>query len=465
MTSQIEKMQARFTGMSTAQKKEFIKDMQQELKYDNSEEMREFLRNCVARYKFEAEEDKVDTPSPAPKAEGLGRVRHCASCGSTIDAGMAFCGKCGIAAETKKLCPKCGTRSSSDMTFCVKCGLHLDATICPDCSTIVEPNMAFCGKCGFAVDDNVSSGDRMMGETVAHRQVGYVQPNTNGIIESSGFMELLREYGTGGIFFLGFILYAVGNILSILINFSAFSIFSLGILALPVIGLWMLYNAVKSPYPAAGLLTSMTLFKVAAIIGLVLLCILLGLVALFGLGVIAGFGYFMGGEIGLLILLIFGVIVTGFVLWIKFYYIALLNVLKSIREGIMYGGVAEIKGAGSFVVLSFISIGLSIIGNLIMLVVHAAVNAVMQEMLHEVPRELRGMVSGLLPFGGTGFFVTILSLAGNVGLFLLILVLREFAIRIIMAASGQGIATGYPVSSSELSRHLHRHNQEKTTKY
>ena len=176
MTAQIEKMETQFEAMDAAKKEEFIRKLQEKAQEVDSEELRDFLDRCVTQYNRETDvdgaDDDVDLMSlmdgmsfavddapylkdEVPPMNNLGR--RCTSCGSGIGMDMAFCSKCGIAAEAKKLCPKCGTRCASDMTFCIKCGFHLDATPCPDCSTIVKPGMTFCGKCGCSTAGGVAT--------------------------------------------------------------------------------------------------------------------------------------------------------------------------------------------------------------------------------------------------------------------------------------------------------------------
>ncbi|MCL2203348.1 MAG: hypothetical protein FWB88_05365 [Defluviitaleaceae bacterium] len=252
----------------------------------------------------------------------------------------------------------------------------------------------------------------------------------------TGFLQRLHSHGSSGTFLIGSVLFSAGTLLPILLNFSVFAIFSLALAVLPVIGVWLLYSASKTPKVPEGSLPGFTLFKVAAVIGLVFFCIALGITVIVMLLVLAG-GAFLtdmfggGGEIILLMLFIFAIVIALFILWLRFYYVALLRVLKSIREGILYGNCNEIRGVGSFTILSFISIGFGLLGDLSSLAMRTFIDGflgeIQREILREVPPELRGFVSDLLPFGGFNPLPILLSIAGGVGLIMLLVVLRNFA--------------------------------------
>jgi len=242
------------------------------------------------------------------------------------------------------------------------------------------------------------------------------------------FIGRMRHYGSSNLFLVGSIMYSIG-VLGLFFHFSAITIFSLALALLPIIGIWMFYAASKSSVSPVGVYPGITLFKVVAVIGLVLFCIALGLVVLFGVIMLIGGAFlsdFMGGGGAIVAAMFFVllIIVALFIVWIKFYYIALLNVLKSIREGVQSNSNREIKGFTSFMILSFISLGFAILGNLITLAVSATIDRFYAELLREIPSEFRGAFAGFLP--SINPVPSILSLVSSVGLILLIVVLKQF---------------------------------------
>jgi len=268
----------------------------------------------------------------------------------------------------------------------------------------------FCGYCG----DSIADASRFCGNC------GSSVSNTHSKVTPSkaGFIGRLHSYGCSRMFFIGSILYSAG-VLSLLLNFSLFAIVQLITAVLSVIGVWMVYSASKSPKTPESSLVGLTLFKVAAIIGLVIFCISLVPVIFSGWEMLISDDW--GGALIALSFIAFAIIIALFV----FYYVALFNVLKSIREGVNNNNVREIKSCGSFVILSFISIGLRIIQDLIFLSMRAAMDAMMFELLREIPSEYRGLVSSLLPNFDT--LPILLSLASSVGLIILVVTLKQFA--------------------------------------
>jgi len=258
-----------------------------------------------------------------------------------------------------------------------------------------------------------------------HSPMGHASPITH----EGGFIGRIRSYGSSNMFLTGCILCSVG-ILGLFFNFSFGTIFTIAIAVLPVIGVWMVYAASKSPVAPVGTFPGLTLFKVSTIIGLVLLCIGLGGVVLGGIALLIGGAFLnelIGGSGGIMVVIVLAllIIIAIFIVWIKFYYMSLLSVLKSIKDGVMGGSVSEIKGFTPFMILSFISIGFGILGDLGTMAFSATWNRLISELLWDIPVEFRGIAESFLP--SISVFPSLFSIAANVGLILLIVTLKQFA--------------------------------------
>jgi len=179
-------------------------------------------------------------------------------------------------------------------------------------------------------------------------------------------------------FLVGCILYTVGSALATLFSFSVAGIYSFvfvalstAVVALPVIGVWKIYRASINRQATDGILGALTLFKISAIITIVLISIalLLGLVLVVSIrsefdavdhAIASGLGMFF--MTFLVMVMVVGVVM--FILAIPLYFIPLFRILKSIREGIAHNAVDNLRGVGVFTVVSFILLGFAILGSL-----------------------------------------------------------------------------------------------------
>jgi len=158
-------------------------------------------------------------------------------------------------------------------------------------------------------------------------------------------------------FILGCLLITGGVAAGVWVDSSWASILGAVFAAVHVIALWlMVADAAKTNTNHAKTLTALSMFKFSAVLSMLLIIIVYGLLLL------AVLTSFMSGFAFLFLLALIGGI--GFVL-IKFYYLALFNVLNAIRYRLSQQKYAPLDGLDSFLVVSYILIILGLIMSLV----------------------------------------------------------------------------------------------------
>jgi len=180
----------------------------------------------------------------------------------------------------------------------------------------------------------------------------YGNPNEQGD-GSVKYIADLKRLASSVPFIVGCILITIGSFGSILFDYSWQNILGLAFAAVHIIALWLLvFESVNSPDSCSKTLTALSMFKVSAVLSLILICIIFGLTAILLL---------LSLMQGIMFLFIIGIVGgLGYVI-IKYYFLALLKVLSSIRSRILSGKYSSLEGLGSFLVLSYIIIGINII--------------------------------------------------------------------------------------------------------
>ena len=296
--------------------------------------------------------------------------------------------------------------------FCNKCGTNL-----PD-------NAPFCGQCGAQT-----------ATTQAPPAPAYPAAYGAAVSTANNFTQRLHSFSASGLFLVGCILYSGGLVLAMIMEFSFLSIIPLAFVALPIIGMWMLYAASKNPSVPEKSLTSLTLFKVIAVISLVLVCIGTGaavLGMLFALTGGAALVDFLGaGESLFAIMVIIFLIITALLILIIIYYVSLLKVIKSIRHGILYNNIKEIRGVGFFTIFGIILVSMEILGNLATLSAQVTINNFWSDLVWmirwEFGPEVASIFNDLMPLGGIDPLPIILSIAASLGMLLMLVTLRKFS--------------------------------------
>ena len=90
----------------------------------------------------------------------------CKVCGSTVEAGQAFCTKCGadVAENYECECSCCGTKNIAGNRYCSKCGNILGVLskpVCAICGAKNLPGTKFCVSCGAPLPRNEETHDEV----------------------------------------------------------------------------------------------------------------------------------------------------------------------------------------------------------------------------------------------------------------------------------------------------------------
>jgi hypothetical protein len=249
---------------------------------------------------------------------------------------------------------------------------------------------------------------------------------------------MLHSFGGTTLFMVAIILFSAGGILNEFMSFSVWSVFSLGILALPVTGFWLIFVASKQPKLPEKTVTALKLFKVSIIIELVFIC-LTALIVVIAAVIIFGAASYLGGgamAVGLIALLVAG----GMVTFIIIYFKAVLQMLAGLSHGVAYNTFNPLPGIKTFTILTYIMVGFSVLGALTTIVAISAASSFIYQIMWELPDFLSDIVIGsIFPSGGTLAFQTMCTLMTAAGTVMCIIVLNQFNDKIVRKSYGQQV--------------------------
>ncbi|MCL2662161.1 MAG: hypothetical protein FWE83_02375 [Oscillospiraceae bacterium] len=267
---------------------------------------------------------------------------------------------------------------------------------------------------------------------------GYAQPIPLPHYAPGSFTEMLHSFGGTTLFMVAIILFSAGGILEIFMSFDVFSIFSMGILALPVTGFWLIFVASKQPKLPEKTITSLKLFKVSIIIQLVVICIVALVVIIAAIILFAAASSLGGGfmAVGLVSLLVAG----GMVTFIIIYFKAVLQMLAGLSHGIMYNTFNPLPGIKTFTILTYIMVGFNVLGALTAIVSVTAAQQFVWSIMRELPDFLREAVySVAFPSSGVLAFQTMCTLLTAAGTVMCIIVLNQFNEKLVARSYGQQV--------------------------
>lgn len=407
MASNINHLRKTFYKLGTPQKLEFIERLNAQEGTKKLPEYSHFLMECIRVYQDElaaaeqrAKESKVKRKATTSKSKRIyarrptrGESNRIASPYTRSYTARSFAVS-GAADESFKL-----AKTPDKYIVCANCKARLGsfARICTECgkNPMVE-----------------------IGEDGKEELPSYTVYTSTPIVntDADSYTGLLHSYGKSPMFLMGIILWAVGSLLGILFNFSVFSIISILLLVLPVIGLFMLYSAsVKPKFPEKSL-TSMMLFEISATIQLILLA-LGAVVAVIGFGalIIASLDN-LAMVAGIVISFITSAVVLA--AYIYFYFISLFRVLRGIRNGITQNDIKPLRGVVPFVLVSFLLTGISVLDALVLLVARDFVASSMSSLVQMLPASAMPFVADFFPGSGVilifNLFVTLVAAMGLV---------------------------------------------------
>jgi len=185
------------------------------------------------------------------------------------------------------------------------------------------------------------------------------------VIQGPGsYAQRLHSFGKSPAFLLGAVLFIIGSGLGALINFTALSIISLALAALPIIGLLLVYTASKTPQLPEKSLTGLTLFKVSAIIEMVIYCLVAAL-ALIGVIIGVVLEIAVGGTVLAVFIFIMAAVTLGLLaLFIFLYYVSILRIIGGIKTGLTTNVFTPLKGVMPLLVMLIILGVFSLMGTL-----------------------------------------------------------------------------------------------------
>ena len=260
--------------------------------------------------------------------------------------------------------------------YCSKCGQNVgNSTFCSGCGE----------KSGTVVSQPIQSVYAPPAQPIQPLQTG---PNA--------FSERLHSFAGSNLFLIAIVLITLGTLANIFMTFSWFSIFTLLFAALPLTAFWLLYGAAKSAKSTKSTLASMTLFKVEAIIGLVLLSILILAMLIIGFFIVIGVAiadymgafavaYFAGADFVWVFVAVYFVLFAVLTTYIIMYYVSFLKMVNGIRDGIRYNRFVKIRGVKMFTVLTCIAVGIGALYSLGLIVFAEHYVNWMLQMLWDLP--------------------------------------------------------------------------------
>jgi len=306
---------------------------------------------------------------------------------------------------------------------------------CKSCGTEVKTEQnVFCPQCGA--------------EVVSPEEAQALEASISS--EDNSFLATVYKHFGGQLFFAGFVLFAVGSLISIALSFAtvdtgyvaAYAGITMFFLALtaaftvvPIIGLWKIYSACGKQDTSSvdGILGGLTLLKIMMMIPNVLLWIVVIILGIFTIWSL------FSSFVDFVVL----AIVTGtLLLIIKFYFFAFFNIVYSVRLGIQTGNLDKVKGAGSYTIISLISLVLILLSNVMVLVVDPFTVIPMGGF----GNELDDVIAAMAQTGGLYSISILASMLSGIGFILMIVVLRKFAKDI----KGKGRANGKITETAEL---------------
>jgi len=289
----------------------------------------------------------------------------------------------------------------------------------------------FCKSCGAFQQDGTIFCTLCNAELASPEEI---QAKETAVAEEGDFVALVYQHGSSSTVNNGMLLFTVGSIATFLLGmpfagstpYAAMTIFFYFIFAglftaLPIVAGWRIYSTSKAAINPDGILSALTIIKAIFMVLVVFMFIfttILGIIAIISL-----FG-------SVLAFLLLAVVVGIFILFIKFYFFALFKMINCARAGIRYGFVDEIKGTGSFSVLSYIAIGYMILDSLFGLLFVAAntgFSSLTSAFLVGFMSGLTGEPVAYVDTGVLDFFANITAIVSSIGAILLLIALRKFA--------------------------------------
>ncbi|MCL2386573.1 MAG: hypothetical protein FWC89_03380 [Defluviitaleaceae bacterium] len=235
------------------------------------------------------------------------------------------------------------------------------------------------------------------------------------------FVDRVFSITNSSLFFIAVLLFTISGSILVLMNFGIASLLTLEpvIMILAMVGFWMIFSASKDPRNPKRVLSALTVFKVAIIMGLVIFCIAMGIILL-ALLILTVVGFVTEPIIGIISILGILFLVMLIVIMILFYYMAVLNIIGGIRRNIEHNAFKPIRGVLPFTIISAIGIFFELIGAILMLIFAGLFSTMMGDLFmmgdlagyvdpHMFDTSMMGIFSGI--FAVTAIIGGVMSIA------------------------------------------------------
>ena len=325
------------------------------------------------------------------------------------------------------ICNNCGTSSDGSTTHCVRCGFVTPQ----DQQHYQQPQQS---QHGSYPPPPSPYGQQQQPAPYGSPQPGYA-PNHYGstnIDQGPGsYAERLHSFGRSGAFLLGVILFTIGSLFSLFMNFTVLSIISLLLLSLPIIGGFLIFAASSSPRLPEKILPALTLYKVSTIIELVFFCIIMGVVII-AMIILSAAGAFFDATLGAIVIISALIIIGIFVLYLILYYVSILRIINGVKGGLLSNKFAPLRGITPLMVVIIIAAVFSLIGSFIAIGASGfysdIINDIARELGAEFGREFRDMFLDFMPIQSVGVLVTsmLLNMATYAGIIICLSVVSRF---------------------------------------
>jgi len=347
------------------------------------------------------------------------------------------------------ICNNCGTQSDGSTKFCVQCGSTLTplnqphqqpqySDYPPQQPTPPSPYASPQQPASYGQQASPYGSPQQVSPTPYSSPQSSYTPNPYSSSPSSNidqgpgsYAERLHSFGRSGAFLLGVILFTVGSLFSLFINFSVFSIITLLLLSLPIIGGFLIFAASNAPRLPEKILPALTLYKVSTVIELVFFCIAMGVVII-AMIILGAAGAFLDATLGAIVIVIALVIIGIFILYLIMYYVSILRVINGIRGGLISNKFAPLRGVTPLMVIIIIVAAFSLIGSFIAIGASGFYNEIIHEIAWEIGREFgrefRDMFLSFVPAPNVGRLVgaMLLNMTTYTGMIICLSVVSKF---------------------------------------
>jgi len=433
----VEYLRRTFYQLGTPQKREFIKRLDAQPASKKQPEYTALLSECIRVYNTELTMPKL-APAPRPVARSTAVAKPAAPAATSAKA------------HYQSLAPSYGRTQPSlahshgrttppiaplreevpppivrQPPYTVITQLKGSYIVCEGCEERLDAGEEICPYCGVdpitgeePIDPADSTDEHYDEPQYPSYTVFTEQPFINH--DPGSFTGRLHSVGKSPMFLAGIILWSAGSVLSALFNLSLFTIITLSLLALPVIGFFMMYAAAAAPKFPEKTLTSLMLFKVSA-------WVQLAGIGVIGLVAVIGFVWVIIPNFPTQVVVLFGIMLLIVAVILDIYYMSLFRILKDMREGITSNVLEPLRGVMPFTLLSCVFAAISVFGSIFTVIFGNAFARVISGNTTDVlPSAIADLINAATPSVGISVLRMLATMATVTGLGICLAMLNKF---------------------------------------